>query len=182
MTDQAPRSRSSAERDPRSEAMRVANEDEVFGQVAATREAPLLVDRATLEILMHPDRHTHRDLRLAPPQGDARIEVQRIARPPKIVVPAPDQVPLLDPVDPPPETQRNPPRWREGIGDAGARRVDVGNGEMDNGRPRYRRCDFRRLARADQVGPEEIRTRAGETLLVRLGLHDEPPLAVPQLE
>ena len=90
--------------------MRVADEDEVFGQVAATREAPLLVDRATLEILVHPDRHTQRDLLVAPPQGDARIEVQRIARPPKIVVPAPDQVPLRDPVDPPPETQRNPPR------------------------------------------------------------------------
>ncbi len=53
---------------------------------------------------------------------------------------------------------------------------------MDNGRPRYRRCDFRRLARADQVGPEEIRTRAGENLLVSLGLHHDPPTAVPQLD
>src|SRR5437773_11462570 len=117
MTNQAPRSHSSAERDPRSKAMRVAEEDEVLGQVAATREAPLLVDRAPLEILMHPDRHTQRDLLVSPPQGDAGIEIQRIARPPKTVVPAPDQVPLRDPVDPPPETQRHPPRGRQGIGD-----------------------------------------------------------------
>src|SRR3989442_9596511 len=159
--------RSSAVLGAGSEAMRVAEEDEVFGQVAATREAPLLVDRAPLEILMPPDRHTKHELFVSPPQGDAGIEIQRIARPPKIVVPSANQVALRDPVDPPPQTQRNPPRGRQGIGHAGARQIDVGNGEMDDGRPRYRRCDFRRLAQADQVGPEEIRTRAGQDLLDR---------------
>src|SRR6058998_4019299 len=105
-TDQASRSaslawrRSSAVLAARSKAMRVAEEDEVFGQVAATREAPLLVDRAPLEILMHPDRHTQHELFVSPPQGDAGIEIQRIARPPKIVVPSANQVGLRDPVDP----------------------------------------------------------------------------------
>jgi hypothetical protein len=159
--------------------MGVPSEEKVIREVSSTSGMLFSINQALAEVLVDPDWQAEGELVSTALDRDARIQIKAESRPAEAVVSATDEISEWDPVQPASEADRHARCRQEEVGEASTGRINVRNRQRHTGETRGRYV--RDLARAQQVGAEQIGVAPGEYPAVCLGLQQDAPAAVPEL-
>src|SRR5436309_12181103 len=163
-----------------SETVRIPQEDQRLREIPPTaRLAALPLERVALAVGVHSDGYAQRERFSPPGNGHPRVDEDDITRLPEAVVSAAHEIVDRQPVDPTSEADGNALIRPQSIGKPQPPGIDIGH------RPRRvareSRCYAAERARADEVGPRDVRKGLPEYLLVSLRLDDDPPRPIPGL-